>query len=100
MAAEQCESLLEFCVPFCEMGESCGVDECAGGALLVCEEDVPEDSDVSDVCMGGACGVDEDLAQDCQDLLDLCLVHCSMEICGEDECIGIAHFKCHEADLF
>jgi len=84
MLAQQCEAFLEACL----LAEPAHEDECAGGALFICE--------------GGACGQDgcandEMLAQECRDFLGPCLAAADKDN-DVEACIAVAIFKCNPED--
>ena len=84
--AQQCATFFEVCLA--QAGEG-SEDECAGGALFICE--------------GGACGqdlcaVNDDLAQECRTFLDECLMAASTDV-EVEYCVGAAIIKCAQDPL-
>jgi hypothetical protein len=88
--AQQCETFVLTCLA----AEGVLDEQCAAGGLFICQgEELPPDTDQSNVCTRDLCATDSALAQECQDFLTACLL-----VEDEDECVGGALLIC--SDLF
>jgi hypothetical protein len=87
--AEKCRSFVDFCL---EVEDE---DECAGGALLICEGGPPDDVNPGNVCDRDLCADNTELADKCMNFFAACLANSI----GERECLGGAFLICGELGI-
>jgi len=91
--AQQCETFVQTCLT----AEGVLHEQCAAGDLFIClGEELPPDTDESNVCTRDLCADNDTLAQECQTFLAACLLAETQS--NSDECVGGALLIC--SDLF
>jgi len=91
--AQQCETFVQTCLT----AEGVLDEQCAAGGLFIClGEELPPETDQSNVCTRDLCANNDTLAQKCQTFLAACLI--AEPQSSSDECVGGALLIC--SDLF